>query len=41
MISALKYNRYETIVGQAKVLKGAARIAPAFFHNLLNKLAAG
>lgn len=38
---ALKSNQYETIVGQARVLKGASRIAPTFFHNLLNKLAAG
>lgn len=36
---ALKNNKYETIVGQAKVLKGASRIAPKFFHRLLNKLA--
>lgn len=41
MVNALKNNHYETIVGRAKVLKGASRIAPGFFHNLLNKLAAG
>jgi uncharacterized oxidoreductase len=41
MVNALKNNHYETIVGQAKTLKGASRIAPKFFHNLLNKLAAG
>jgi uncharacterized oxidoreductase len=41
MVNALKNNHYETIVGQAKVLKGASRIAPSFFHNLLNKIAAG
>jgi uncharacterized oxidoreductase len=41
MVNALKNNRYETIVGQAKVLKGASRIAPGFFHNLLNKIATG
>jgi uncharacterized oxidoreductase len=41
MANALKNNHYETIVGQAKVLKGASRIAPGFFHNLLNKIAAG
>jgi hypothetical protein len=41
MVNALKNNHYETIVGQAKVLKGASRIAPGFFHNLLNKIAAG
>jgi uncharacterized oxidoreductase len=40
-VNALKNNRYETIVGRAKALKGASRIAPAFFHNLLNKLAGG
>ncbi len=38
---ALKNNQYETVVGQAKVLQRASRIAPQFFHNLLNKLAAG
>ena len=38
---ALKSNHYETIVGEAKVLKGASRIAPRFFHNMLNKVAAG
>jgi uncharacterized oxidoreductase len=41
MANALKNNHYETIIGQAKVLKGASRIAPVFFHNLLNKIAAG
>jgi uncharacterized oxidoreductase len=41
MMRALKNNRFETIVGQAKALKGASRIAPHFFHNLLNKVAAG
>jgi uncharacterized oxidoreductase len=40
-LKALRNNRYETIVGQAKVLKGASRLAPKFFHRLLNKLAAG
>lgn len=40
-LRAVKNNNYETIVGQAKVLKGASRIAPGFFHRLLNKLAAG
>jgi uncharacterized oxidoreductase len=39
-VNALKNNRYETIVGQAKVLKAASQIAPGFFHNLLNKIAA-
>jgi uncharacterized oxidoreductase len=39
-VNALKNNRYETIVAQAKVLKAASRIAPGFFHNLLNKIAA-
>jgi uncharacterized oxidoreductase len=38
---AIKNNHYETIVGEAKVLKGASRIAPNFFHNILNKLAGG
>jgi uncharacterized oxidoreductase len=40
-LKAIKNNYYETIVGQAKALKGASRIAPGFFHRLLNKLAAG
>ncbi len=40
-LKAIKNNRSETIVGQAKVLKAASRIAPGFFHRLLNKLAAG
>ncbi|MBC7848157.1 MAG: SDR family NAD(P)-dependent oxidoreductase [Chitinophagaceae bacterium] len=40
-LKALSRDQYETIVGQAKVLKGAARIAPGFFHRLLNKVAAG
>ncbi len=40
-LKAIKNNYYETIIGQAKVLKGASRIAPGFFHRLLNKLAAG
>lgn len=39
-INALRSNAYEVIVGQAKVLKAASRIAPRFFHKLLNKLAA-
>lgn len=39
--NALKNNRYEAIVGEAKTLKGASRLAPKFFHKLLNKLAAG
>ncbi len=38
---AIKNNRYETIVGEAKTLKGASRLAPGFFHKLLNKLAGG
>ncbi len=37
----IKNNNYEKIIGQAKVLKVASRIAPGFFHRLLNKLAAG
>ncbi|RIV23729.1 SDR family NAD(P)-dependent oxidoreductase [Fibrisoma montanum] len=40
-LKALKNNNYEAIVGQAKSLKGASRIAPGFFHKLLNKVAAG
>lgn len=40
-LKAIKHNHYEAIVGRAKALKGAARIAPGFFHKLLNKLAAG
>ena len=40
-LKALKNDNYETIVGQAKVLKGASRIAPGFFHKLLNKVATG
>ena len=40
-LKAIKNNYYETIIGQAKVLKGASRIAQSFFHSLLNKLAAG
>lgn len=41
VLKALENNQYEAIVGQARTLKGASRIAPQFFHNLLNKLAAG
>jgi uncharacterized oxidoreductase len=40
-LKAIRNNHYEKIVGRAKVLKGASRIAPNFFHKLLNKLAAG
>lgn len=40
-LKAMKNNNYETVIGQAKVLKIASRIAPGFFHRLLNKLAAG
>ncbi|MEJ7770179.1 MAG: SDR family NAD(P)-dependent oxidoreductase [Chitinophagaceae bacterium] len=40
-LKAIRNNYYEAIIGQAKVLKGASRIAPGFFHRLLNKLAAG
>ncbi|MDQ3535990.1 MAG: SDR family NAD(P)-dependent oxidoreductase, partial [Bacteroidota bacterium] len=39
-LKAIKNNYYETIIGQAKVLKAASRIAPSFFHSLLNKIAA-
>ncbi len=38
-LKAMKNNKYETIVGQARVLKAASRIAPIFFHSLLNKVA--
>lgn len=40
-LKAIRNDSYETIIGQAKSLKGASRIAPGFFHRLLNKLAAG
>lgn len=40
-LKALRKNHYEAIIGRAKTLKGASRIAPAFFHRLLNKVAAG
>jgi uncharacterized oxidoreductase len=40
-LKAIRKNHYEKIVGQAKVLIVASRIAPRFFHRLLNKLAAG
>jgi uncharacterized oxidoreductase len=39
-MKALKKDRYEAIIGEAKSLKGASRIAPRFFHKLLNKVAA-
>jgi uncharacterized oxidoreductase len=40
-LKAIKRNRYETIIEKAKLLKAASRIAPGFFHRLLNKVAAG
>ncbi len=40
-LKAIKNDNYELIIGKAKVLKAASRIAPAFFHRLLNKLATG
>ena len=40
-LKAVKKNRYEAIVGEAKVLKIASRIAPGFFHKMLNKVATG
>lgn len=40
-LKAIQNSRYEATVGQAGVLKGASRLAPAFFHNLLNKIATG
>jgi uncharacterized oxidoreductase len=38
---AIKNNRYEKAIGEAGQLKGASRIAPGFFHKMLNKVAAG
>lgn len=40
-LKAIKRNRYEAIIEKAKVLKAASRIAPGFFHRLLNKVATG
>lgn len=40
-LKAIQNNRYEATVGQAGVLKGASRLAPNFFHKLLNKIATG
>ena len=40
-LKAISKDKYEVIIGQAKSLKGASRLAPAFFHKLLNKVAAG
>ena len=40
-LRAIRRNKYEVIIGGAKTLKGASRLAPRFFHKLLNKLAAG
>ncbi|WP_373487766.1 SDR family oxidoreductase [Blastomonas sp.] len=39
LIRALQKNEYEVSIGQARDLKYASRIAPHFFHRLLNKLA--
>jgi uncharacterized oxidoreductase len=41
LIEALQRDRYEFAIGQARDLKVAARIAPHFFHHLLNKAVAG
>jgi len=40
-LKAFKSDRYEITVGQARDLKIASRIAPHFFHRILNKLVAG
>lgn len=40
-LKAFENDRYETAVGQARDLKIASRIAPHFFHRLLNKLVTG
>ena len=41
IVKALKNNDDETFVGKARILKSASRLAPGFFHRLLNKIAAG
>ncbi len=38
LLKALKKDRYEASIGEGGDLKWAARIAPHFFHRLLNKL---
>ena len=38
-LTALHKNDFETIIGQAKTLKIASRIAPSFFHKWLGKVA--
>jgi uncharacterized oxidoreductase len=38
LVRALEKNRYETSVGEGGDLKVASRIAPHFFHRMLNKL---
>jgi uncharacterized oxidoreductase len=40
-IKAIKNNQYELVIGRARILKTAARIAPSFFHRLLAKAVAG
>lgn len=40
-LKAIHNNNYENVIGLAKILKWASRIAPGFFHKVLNKLAAG
>lgn len=37
-VNALSKDRFETTVGQGRDLEFASRIAPHFFHRLLNKL---
>lgn len=41
VFKAIQQDQYETIIGRARSLKGASRIAPRFFHRLLNKVAGG
>ena len=38
-LKALKNGNHQTIIGQARTLKGVSRFAPNFFHRLLNKVA--
>jgi uncharacterized oxidoreductase len=40
-LKAIRNDTFELIIGEAKSLKWASRIAPQLFHKLLNKLAAG
>lgn len=38
-LKAIRKGDYQTIIGQARTLKGVSRFAPNFFHRLLNKVA--